>query len=76
MGSKDSPNNYLALIGYVIVLLGVVSGAIWLTLLATSKGVSATVPGIVAAVLLICGAAMLIWQWTSGTKRRRTQKER
>lgn len=61
MGSEDPSRDYLGLAGYTIVLLGVVSGGLWLVLLATSKTVSATVPGILAVVLLICGAVMVIY---------------
>lgn len=61
MRTKPLRNNYLGLVGYTLVILGIVSGGIWIVLLATANTVTATVPGVAAAVLLLCGAALLVY---------------
>lgn len=66
MRSKSLRNNYAGLVGYTLVLLGTVSGGVWLVLLATSNAVSAAVPGIAAVVLLVCGVALLLYMGIRG----------
>lgn len=53
-------NNYLGLVGYTMVLLGILSGGVWLVVLATVNAASALVPGILALALLAWGGAMLL----------------
>lgn len=60
MRTKPLRNNYLGLLGYTLVILGILSGGIWIVLLATANTAPATAPGIIAAVLLLCGAALLV----------------
>lgn len=61
MRTKPLRNNYLGLAGYALVLLGIVSGGIWIVLLATANTAPAATPGVIAAVLLLCGAALLVY---------------
>lgn len=61
MRAKPLRNNYLGLAGYALVLLGIVCGGIWIVLLATANTVTAVTPGIIGAVLLLSGLAMLAY---------------
>ena len=52
--------NYLGLFAYTLVLAGIAGIGVWLVLLATAGRNGAWIPGVVGAVLLLAGGALLL----------------
>lgn len=68
--------NMAGLIGYALVLVGVVAAALWLIALAEGLGGQTVVAGVLALVFLVAGAAVLATLFLRGPRNPKVARAR